>query len=142
MDFTQIRNHRAFTPVVISLSIHLVFVSAAMLIHLPGWVDDPKEKMYSFHMKSADMNPMIPRAQGSASKKASSHSLKFVDENVLGQKSVKDVSVEKLLESSLVNSKQVDGDLRSQRDTTPNRSKDLNTLLIRNQERQMKEKID
>lgn len=147
MEWNQIPKHPYFRPTLIAVLLHLLFIGAAMAIHVHNAPPElPQEDLLKFNVKSVDLNPVSVRRDSDASNpNRTKDSIKFTKPSQKAEPNLpKDVPVEKLIEKpaaprndeAVVTPKRVE-----LQDPSQDRNDDLSTVLFHTDEKQLRDEI-
>lgn len=145
MDIEKIKKHPLFLPILIAVLLHLILISIAMVIRMPGLAEVARQVSRTFQIKDIDIKPRETRTQGSVSAQESKNALRFMsDKKIAHARPLKDVPLDALVPRTSPDAN-LAGDAPDRRPasipSSIEKRNDLEELLIETEERQIQEKI-
>jgi hypothetical protein len=145
MDIEKIKKHPLFLPILIAVLLHLILISIAMVIRMPGLAEVARKVSRTFHIKDIDLKPRPSRTQGTVSAQESVNALRFTnDKKIANARPLKDVPLDALVPRTRPDAN-LAGDAPQKRPasipSSVEKRSDLEELLIETEERQIQEKI-
>jgi len=144
LDLEKVRNHPFARPVIFSLILHLALIAASMFIYMQSHSEIAEKNSPFFKVKSVETNPMALKRQGPFNTRQFVNALRSAQGPVKTSAAVKDIPLESVLEKRVF-VEEASKDIIPQRSQSASasvlHSRDFENVVVRTEERQLKEKI-